>query len=213
VTADDKITVFSQKPGDDATETPFAAIAVRGGFATIGLTIHHARLYRIEGRKPVYAMLRVFSHDLLPYRRDDLFSVPLALHTISVRCAWSKLRAALAEEAATYLGWVVVGDELEVPMESFTGGHIGGFRKEFPNITRWRIRGLESATVVKLRPNVLAAEGITEAAGDVAKIVGKAWRPSANVLFSTHPTVVRRDALGRVRHSSAAGLPTTWTVR
>ena len=214
VTADDKITVFSQKPGDDATEKPFAAIAVRGGFATIGLTIHHARLYRIEGRKPAYAMLRVFSHDLLPYRRDDLFSVPLALQTISVRCAWPKLRAALAENAATYLGWVVVGDELEVPMESFTGGHIGGFRKEFPNITRWRIRGFYTETRFRLRPAILSSEGLKDVSDDVTKIVYRpGWTPAVNTLLASHPTVVRRDALGRVRHSSAAGLPTTWTVR
>ncbi|MDY5584365.1 MAG: HNH endonuclease, partial [Arcanobacterium sp.] len=46
-------------------DTGSAAIAVRGGYAEIGATIHHARIYRINGKKPSFAMVRVFTVDLL----------------------------------------------------------------------------------------------------------------------------------------------------
>src|SRR5699024_7595065 len=88
--------------------SPAAAIAVRGGYAEIGNTSHHARIFRIDGgTKPVFAMLRVFGVDLLPHRRADLFSAPIPPHSISMRKAEPKLRRAIAEGNATELGWHV----------------------------------------------------------------------------------------------------------
>lgn len=211
--ADDTVSFFSKKSGDDSKERPFAAISVRGGFAEIGSTIHHARIYRINGEKPIYAMLRVFTQDLLPNRHSDLFSAPLPPQSISVRCAEPRMKAALSAGTATYIGWVVTGDELEVPMEGFTTGQIGEFHKEFPTITRWRIRGFSSETRLRLRPALLASEGLRDASDPVRKTLSiPGWRISVNEICSTHPTVVRRDSLGRARNSTNSGLPTSWTI-
>ena len=107
IKSSDYIQVFSKrkKTDSDRDETPFGAIAVRGGFVEIGPSIHHARIYRVEGKKPVYAMLRVFTHDLLSQRHGDLFSAVIPPQSISMRCAEPKLRKAITTGNATYLGW------------------------------------------------------------------------------------------------------------
>src|SRR5699024_9130752 len=196
--------------------TPAAAIAVRGGYAEIGNTIHHARIFRIDGgTKPVFAMLRVFGVDLLPHRRADLFSAPIPPHSISMRKAEPKLRRAIAEGNATELGWLVDGDELLFNMAEFDSGEIVGFTEEYPDTTRWRIEGFNSESKLRLRPVQLAAEGIPEDAIDpVKKTVNRpGWRQAINALLqSGQPTIVRRDALGRPRLVSAAGLPVSWSV-
>lgn len=213
ITSADDVLLFSKKKGKDPAETPFAAIAVRGGFAEIGSTIHHARIYRIGGKKPVYAMVRVFLADLLKHRSEDLFQVPLPPQSISMRCAESKLRTAIQQGTATYLGWVVTGDELEIPMESFTEDMIGAFLQEYPGTTRWRIRGFESNTKIRLGPRNLSSEGLVSPPGAVKKLFDKGWRIAIHKLLWQHPTVIRRDALGRPRWHSSAGLPVSWTIQ
>ena len=211
----DYIQVFSkrEKTKSDRNETPFGAIAVRGGFVEIGPSIHHARIYRIEGKKPVYAMLRVFTHDLLSHRHGDLFSAVVPPQSISMRCAEPKLRQAIAAGNATYLGWVVVGDELEINIDSFTKDTIGRFLEDYPNTTRWRICGYDANNKLTLKPRILAAEGLGNPSSAVSEIVDrKGWRVAINVLAKVQPTVVRRDALGRPRHSSRFGLPVSWTL-
>ena len=215
IKSDDHIQLFSKKKKteDDSKEKPFGAIAVRGGYAEIGSTIHHARIYRIEGKKPVYAMLRVFTHDLLSHRHGDLFSAVVPPQSISMRCAEPKLRQAIAEGNATYLGWVVVGDELEINVSSFTKDTIGRFLEDYPNTTRWRICGYDANNKLTLKPRILAAEGLGNPSSAVSEIVeGKGWRVAINVLAKVQPTVVRRDALGRPRYSSRSNLPASWTI-
>ena len=215
IKSDDHIQLFSKKKKteDDSKEKPFGAIAVRGGYAEIGSTIHHARIYRIEGKKPVYAMLRVFTHDLLSHRHEDLFSAVVPPQSISMRCAEPKLRQAIAEGNATYLGWVVVGDELEINVSSFTKDTIGRFLEDYPNTTRWRICGYDANNKLTLKPRILAAEGLGNPSSAVSEIVeGKGWRVAINVLAKVQPTVVRRDALGRPRYSSRSNLPVSWTI-
>ena len=213
LTSNDRIELFSKKRGNDAKEKPFGAIAVRGGYAEIGSTIHHARIYRIEGKKPVYAMLRVFTHDLLSQRHGDLFSAVVPPQSISMRCAEPKLRQAIAAGSATYLGWVVVGDELEINVSSFTKDTIGRFLEDYPNTTRWRICGYDANNKLTLKPRILAAEGLGNPSSAVSEIVeGKGWRVAINVLAKVQPTVVRRDALGRPRYSSRSNLPVSWTI-
>ena len=130
-----------------------------------------------------------------------------------MRCAEPKLRQAIAAGDATYLGWVVTGDELEIDVDSFTRDAIGCFLEDFPNTTRWRICGYESNSKLILRPRILAAEGLENPSGAVSEIVeNKGWRVAINVLGKVHPTVVRRDALGRPRHSSRSNLPVSWTI-
>ncbi|OLO43457.1 HNH endonuclease [Actinomyces oris] len=215
IKSDDHIQLFSKKKKteDNSKEKPFGAIAVRGGYAEIGSTIHHARIYRIEGKKPVYAMLRVFTHDLLSHRHGDLFSAVVPPQSISMRCAEPKLRQAIAEGNATYLGWVVVGDELEINVSSFTKDTIGRFLEDYPNTTRWRICGYDTNNKLTLKPRILAAEGLGNPSSAVSEIVeGKGWRVAINVLAKVQPTVVRRDALGRPRYSSRSNLPVSWTI-
>ena len=215
IKSDDHIQLFSKKKKteDNSKEKPFGAIAVRGGYAEIGSTIHHARIYRIEGKKPVYAMLRVFTHDLLSHRHGDLFSAVVPPQSISMRCAEPKLRQAIAEGDATYLGWVVVGDELEINVSSFTKDTIGRFLEDYPNTTRWRICGYDANNKLTLKPRIFAAEGLGNPSSAVSEIVeGKGWRVAINVLAKVQPTVVRRDALGRPRYSSRSNLPVSWTI-
>ncbi|MDO4888574.1 MAG: hypothetical protein Q3979_07735 [Actinomycetaceae bacterium] len=213
VSADDSVALFAKK-AKDPDEKPFAAIAVRDGFAEIGSTIHHARIYRIEDKKPKYAMLRVFTCDLLRHRHEDLFSAPIPPQSISMRCAEPKLRQAIAEGRATYLGWLVTGDELEIPMESFTDGQIGQFRREFPSIACWRLHGFFSESKLRLRPAYLSAEGLSDTMTPEVKktLTIPGWVTAVNRIAAVHPRVVRRDVLGRPRLSNRFGLPRSWTV-
>jgi len=216
IKSSDCIQVFSKrkKTDSDRDECPFGAITVRGGFVEIGSSIHHARIYRIEDKKPSYAMLRVFTHDLLSKRHSDLFSVDIPPQSISMRCATTELRQTISEGRATYLGWIIAGDELHIPVETFTTHKIGSFLKDYPDTTRWRICGYDSETMLILKPRVLSVEGLNNSS-NIAKYVikDKGWRIAINKLAKVHPTVVRRDALGRPRYSSRSNLPVSWTIK
>ncbi|WKD61885.1 CRISPR-associated endonuclease Cas9 [Corynebacterium ciconiae DSM 44920] len=205
--ADDNIKVFPVGAG---------CIKVRGGYAELS-RFHHARIYKITGgKKPSYAMLRVYNVDLLDHRDEDLFSVEIKPQSISARQAEPKLRKALAEGTADYLGWLVVDDELVIDTSSFTTGHIGEFQTVFGPVSRWRLDGFYSESRLRLRPLLMSAEGIDPQMPDVVqKIVDRpGWLPSINVVFGTgQAKIIRRDSLGRVRLSSAAHLPVSWKVR
>lgn len=195
-----------------------ASIKVRGGSAELGNSFHHARIYKVPaGRKHVFTMMRVYNHDLQRHRNVDLFSVDLAPQTMSVRKCEPKLRKSLSDGTAEYLGWIVVDDELVVDTSGFNKGQIVGAQEAAGGaISRWRVDGFYDVSTLRLRPLQMSAEGLTEGAPeDLRKIVDTpGWRPAVNKLFeSGNVTVIRRDALGRVRLSSAANLPTTWTVR
>ncbi|MDR1853192.1 MAG: HNH endonuclease [Propionibacteriaceae bacterium] len=178
-----------------------ASILVRGGSADIGGAIHHARVYRFyqtlkSGKQKVsYGWMRVFAADLHRYAGGksgegvDLFSVGLPPQSVSRRYCEPKLRAAIAEGSAEYLGWLVVGDELELDMSSQTGGQVGAFLdtdlskvrvevdeatgelvetgdrrdigKPFSSTTRWVLEGYYSGTVARLRPAQLSSEGLS----------------------------------------------------
>lgn len=197
--------------------TGAAAIKVRGGYAEIGGSIHHARVFRIDdGKKVTYAMLRVFTTDLLRHRHGDLFTAPIPPQSISMRTAEPKLRKAIQNGTATELGWLVTGDELVLDMSSFNSGKVSGFLNEFPNQNRWILNGYDSPSILRLRPVIVASEGLSEENSDDSfKIVDKpGWRPAVNVLFTNgKPTIVRRDSLGRPRFESNANLPVTWSIR
>ncbi|MDO4784948.1 MAG: HNH endonuclease [Propionibacteriaceae bacterium] len=216
--AERRIVVQGKKIGPTDTISFFpkaiAAIAVRNGYAEIGSTIHHARVYRFrKGRETVIGMVRVFGTDIQKHRKEDLFSVPLPPQCISVRRSNESLRAALSDGTAEYLGWLVVGDELKIDMSSFNSGQIGGFLTVYPSVNRWRVDGFESETRLRLRPTLLSAEGLREDSPEpVRKTLDRpGWRISISALWASgRPTVIRRDALGRERLSSAAHLPVSW---
>lgn len=193
-----------------------AAILVRGGYAEIGSTIHHARIYRIRGKKDVYSMIRVFSIDLRRHRNEDLFSVELPPSSISIRTCDKKLRLALREGTAEYLGWLVVGDEvlLNTTNAAFRTGQIGKFLEKYP-VSSFRIAGFPMPTKLRLKPTLLAGEGIPpEDVDSLKKIIEyPGWRPEVNVVFSKGmPRIIRRNSLGEERTQSKSRLPISWEV-
>ena len=204
--ADDEIEVFPVGAG---------AIKVRGGYAELS-RFHHARIYKVPKKTGYdYCMLRVYNTDLVRHRNEDLFSVELKPQAISVRQAETKLRTALANGTAEYLGWVVIDDELVVDTSKFNTGQIAEMQSEFGQIRRWRLDGFFSESRLRLRPLQISAEGLPEDSTNGAKkiIDSPGWSPAINkLLASGSVTVVRRDALGRVRLTSAAHLPISWKV-
>ncbi|MDR2380695.1 MAG: HNH endonuclease, partial [Bifidobacteriaceae bacterium] len=196
--------------------TDSAAIEVRGGYAEIGNTVHHARIFRVNsGKKSFYGMVRVFQVDLASHRSEDLFAVDLPPQSISMRTAEPRTRAAILAGQAEYLGWLVEGDELLLKMDSQTSGQVGEFLQAYPETVRWRVAGFPAPSMLRLRPRQLAAEGLAEDAPEsVRKIVDRpGWRPSVDVLFGKcRPTVIRRNALGRPRIESPDHMPVCWSV-
>lgn len=197
-----------------------AAIPVRNGYAEIGNTIHHARIYKFGSKKPKYGMIRVFTHDLLKNKSDDVFTVELKPSSVSMRNAESSVRKAVLKGEAEYLGWLVTGSELELDLSDsyFSQKAIGELLKDFPETNRWVVSGFDSNKQLKLRPRLLAAEGSEKVAlNDGSKVIicDKGWRPSVNLLFSKASFLrkICRTALGRERTKSDSGLPISVTLK
>lgn len=206
--AADELPLFSTKS---------TSILVRGGGVEIGGAIHHARIYRIRGKKDsyTYGMVRVFAHDLLRQQREDLFNVELPAQSVSVRDAAMSMRKALAENQCEYVGWLVPGDEILVDIPSKLGTTaVDLFLQDFPETRRWRVQGFFSETRLRLRPSQLASEGLPpEAPAHQRKTLElPGWICAVNVLFSNwNPTIIRRDSLGRVRlHGGRSRMPISW---
>jgi len=219
----------------DFFPTGSGCVAVRGGYAELGSSFHHARIYRCRkklrsGTETFFAMMRVYNLDLLPFRdrNIDLFSVDLPPQSISQRTAEERLRQALSTGDAEYLGWIVPGDELLLDMSTQTTGAIGTFLDQFPNTTHWVVQGLFAPSRLHLRPRYLSGEGaisvdaeqtdydarIQMPASSVKILNGQGYLPAVNVIFGKcHPTIIRRTILGHIRTASAAHLPVTWSVR
>ncbi len=209
LTASDEITVFP---------VTAASIPIRDGFAKLGGNYHHVRLFRVpSGKKYNYFLMRVYTIDLLKFRKEDLFTVELKPQTISVRKCSSKLREALANGTAEYLGWLVNDDELLIRASSAsTEKPIAKLQEHYGPTKRWRFAGTDSESRILLRPLQLSAEGLpSDVEKDIREIVEKrGWRISINSLFNgARVTIIRRDALGRPRLYSAAHLPICWEVK
>lgn len=208
LTADDNLEFFPVNAG---------AMKLRNGYVRLGSAFHHARIYKItSGKKTVFSMMRVYTVDLLKHRHEDLFSVELKPQSMTVRQCEPKLRTALAEGTAEYLGWLVVDDELLIDTTAFNTGQVYTTQQELGTISRWRLTGFETKSQLGLRPLQMSAEGLkADANPDLRKIIDtKGWRPAVNKLFTEGRVVVlRRDALGRVRLTSDAHLPISWKVQ
>lgn len=222
-------------------------LAVRGGFAEIGNAIHHARFYRIPklNKKGVqtgwqFAYLRVFQADLLKHQREDLFQVVLPPQSISCRCATQKLRRSLIEGTAEYLGWVVVGDEIEINLEDTyfspeKSNAINLFMRAFPNTKQFKVTGFSTNEQILLAPLIMSTEGLFSNMNDRNKDqnmvygnfawsdkeiksintilgIGGSFHPSVDVLLSTLPKIIRRNALGEERWKSNNHMPVSWKV-
>lgn len=193
-----------------------ACLKVRGGYVELGNSIHHARIYRIDGKKNTYAMVRVFQVDLLRLKDRDLFTTPLKPSTISMRTAEPKIRKALADGTATQIGWLVEGDELRLESDKYTGGFVGDVLASYPQVTSWRVAGFPDPAKLRLRPYLLAGEGLDGEASKAMKdlLEGQGWRPSVNVVFSPGSAVlVRRNCLGQERRNSGGTLPNSSELR
>lgn len=216
--ADDEIGLF----GKDGVPKPAAGLAVRGGWATND-GVHHARIFRTtKAGKTTFAMLRVFPFDLARHRSEDLFHVPPRDAWVSMRVAPRNLRGG-ALSTAEYLGWLVPGDELVLSSRDASDAPVGpeALVDEFGSVARWRVAGFEDSARLNLRPLQLAGEGLSayfdhkstspDRQAAMRELVEKRWRVNVNALFGDYRvTVVRRDALGRPRLQSAAGLPVCW---
>lgn len=202
-----------------------ACLKVRGGYVKLANSIHHARIYRIDGRKRTYAMVRVFQVDLLRMKHQDLFTTPLKPSTISIRTAEPKIRKALANGTATPIGWLVEGDELLIDTSKYSGGFVGEFLAQYPEAVSWRVAGFETPITLRLKPFLLSKEGFVDekqaahlglepTPEAVQKIVDTpGWRPAVNVLFGAGDVrVVRRNCLGEERYRSAASLPVSMVL-
>lgn len=209
LTASDEIKVFP---------VAAASVPIRDGFAKLGGNYHHVRLFRVpSGKKYNYFLMRVYTIDLLKFRKEDLFTVKLKPQTISVRKCLPKLREALANGTAEYLGWLVNDDELLIRASSAsTEKPIAKLQEHYGATKRWRFAGTDSESKILLRPLQLSAEGLpSDVEKDIREIVEKrGWRISINSLFNgARVTIIRRDALGRPRLYSAAHLPICWEVK
>lgn len=191
------------------------AIKVRGGFAGIGDTIHHARIYRIDGKKTTYAMVRVFQTDLRRMKHKDLFTEPLKPSTISMRTASKTIRKALADGTATQIGWLVEGDEIRIETDRYPSNDIGVLLRKYPEASSWRVCSFKTPTKVRLRPNLISKEGLSEKYFDAdtlkagRKIIDyPGWIVAINALLEKGMvTVIRRNTLGEERWVSRAHLP------
>ena len=197
-----------------------ACLKVRGGYVELGSSIHHARIYRIDGKKTAYAMVRVFQVDLLRLKDQDLFTTPLKPSTISMRTAEPKIRQALADGTATQIGWLVEGDELQIDTSKYSGGFIGEVLERYPEANSWRVAGFMNGTTLRLKPYLLSKEGFVDAkqaektgqeitSEAVRKVVdAPGWLPAVNVFFGAGGVqVVRRNCLGEERWHSSVMLP------
>ena len=207
ITADEQLNFFN---------SPSACLKVRGGYVEIGSSIHHARVYRLDGKKTTYAMVRVFATDLVKMTHEDVFTTPLKASTISMRTASPKIRTALADGSATQIGWLVEGDELQIETDKYTSGLISTVLQQYPQLTSWRVAGFMTIEQIRLKPYLLSKEGFSEDADEVIeKVVERpGWTPAINMLLSAgNVVVVRRNCLGEPRINEGSSLPITQQLR
>lgn len=120
-----------------------------------------------------------------------------------------------------------MGDELVVNLAGTEQtGQVGDLCKAFAEdasvnpsvINRWTVDGLFSPAGLRLRPSMLAGEGLKNLhdlnenyTDSLQKIlVRTGWRPSINVLAALGTIVIHRNALGEPRWKSHAHLPVSF---
>ena len=207
ITADEHLNFFN---------SPSACLKVRGGYVEIGSSIHHARIYRIDGKKTTYSMVRVFATDLVKMTHEDVFTTPLKPSTISMRTADPKIRKALADGTATQIGWLVEGDELQLETDKYPKTRAGGVFVKYPQLVSWRVAGFKDLTRLRLKPYLLSKEGLPpEEAEELLPILDDpGWLVSINVLLGQGEVwVVRRNSLGEKRFNTRDSLPVSQLLR
>jgi CRISPR-associated endonuclease Csn1 len=196
-----------------------AAIPVRGGSAEIGSTVQHARVYAWKTPKGFsYGMVRMFTGEFarIGFLKAgiDIFSEPMPVTSQAMLRADSTLRKKIESGEAKQIGWITVGDEIEINVEAHknAGGNLGEFLKVISD-ERWTITGFFTTKQISIAPRLLASEGIDEeGTPQLIKQVLFANRipMSINVIFGqSNFAVIRRSILGTVRWTGA-GAPVSW---
>ena len=173
-----------------------------------------------------YALLRVCAIDLCGIDRSNLFAVELKESSISMRTADPKLKEAMKEGKATQIGWIVLGDEIEIDPSKFPKQSIGRFLDECGPISSWRVSAFNTPSKITLKPRLLSNEPLLKeryggrnidlvVSECVEKIMKKTgWVVEINALLKSGSIrVIRRNALGEVRTSSKSGLPVSLNLR
>lgn len=199
-----------------------AQIALRGGSAEIGTSVHHARVYawRTKRGEINYGYVRVFAGEfpLIGFTgKTNVLTAPLPLWSQSMLKANETLFGRIISGEAVEIGWLAIDDEIEfeLPSHKPEAGDFGSFLREMPE-TRWLLTGLYSDTSMSIAPALLAAEGLSESASATVRTViagGNHLRIGVNPLLTSDGfTVVRRTVLGRPRWKSEH-LPVSWQPR
>lgn len=210
-------------------DSPAAQIMVRGGSAEIGTTIHHARFYRWEDKgQPRYGMIRVFRTDLMRHGYESLFTVPLPPQSVSMRYGDRKTVEAVLSGKAEYVGYLTVGDVLDLTMTDHMTGQIGellDFIQQLPNHPQtshiqWSVDGFPESGRLKLRPLMMAGEGLEQVAaannitipdGAEKILQGRGWIVGVNTLSPRTPVCLRTNTFGEPRWTTM-GMPRSWRV-
>ncbi len=195
-------------------------IQVRGGSVAIGGTCHYARIYAWRAKSGFrFGMVRLFTGELakigLSARGIDLFTHELPLDSQAMRVAPPDLVRRIIQGEARQIGWITLGDEIELDPAHFSEGEttIAQFMREAPE-RRWTLTGFYNSSQLSLAPALLAAEGTSDQTPEIVTKVLVANRIPlrANVVLgSPGCTIIRRTVLGRPRWKSD-GLPISWNV-
>ena len=192
------------------------------GIILIGKARHHARIltWNDPRKGPQLGIQRVFAAELGEMLKDassnDLFEAPIPFHTMSHRDLQPKVRAAVEQGLTRQIGWITLGDEIEIDPSDFAEDttKFGKFLREFPE-KNWSITGLAKSRTLVLRPLMLSAEGVSPTNSPLTAEVldgGVEIHPSV-LLSAPHTKVLRRTGLGRPRWDSGpAHLPESFNV-
>lgn len=165
--AKNAIQFMSETENDLFVENNAIRMPIRGGFADAGIAIHHARIYRIRTKTGChYVMMRVVAADLAKCH-GDLFRYEIPENAISIRFSDKKLKSALLQGTAEYVGWVVVNDELVINQDDALfdpngSNAINKFMRSFPGTKRFKVTGFPQKTKIKLEALQLASEGLPD---------------------------------------------------
>lgn len=210
------------QPGELVSLLPSesAYLLVRGGAAAIGDTARIARIYAWkQGNTIKYGMIRLYPGEFtrigLHKPGVDLLTVPIPRDSEAWRTAPTNLTNAIADGRAGEIGWITLGDEIEIDIDRLSEGStkMARFLQAEPE-TRWTITGFYGREQISIAPHYLAAEGLPEDES-LDPIVGKVLNSnrvplSVGVLLSGDPTtIIRRTITGRPRWTGTE-LPRSW---
>lgn len=202
-------------------EKSSAQIAVRGGSAEIGTSVHHARVYAWRSKRGEinFGYVRVFAGEfpLIGFTgKKNVLTAPLPLWSQTMLKANETLFGRIVSGEAVEIGWLAVDDEIEFdPMTiKLSEDKFGQLMRETCE-RHWLVTGFFDDSKLSLVPSLLAKEGLSENQGEALRLVLDSNRlPLAvnGVLSFPNCTIVRRTSLGRPRRKSAH-LPVSWRPR